>query len=80
MSPVEWDALEWWEKRLLLDGLQLDGVLGSSNAQSPGGPVPAGPQKGNGTVAAMTRRSAAVDLSKLPQQLAAIQGSVLDGL
>lgn len=80
MSPEEWDQLPWWEKRLLLDGLQMENVIGKADSDSAGPPVPAGTPKRNGTVAAMSRRSVAVDFSKLPQQMAALQKSVLDGL
>lgn len=78
MSPEGWDELPWYEKRLLLDGLQEENVIGKSDSAGP--PVAAGAPKGNGTVAAMSRRNVAADFSKFTQQLEAMRKPVLDGL
>ena len=77
MSPKKWDKLPWWEKRFLLEGLEEDGTIRRADGRQP----PVASRSGNGTVAAMTKRNVAVDLSKLTRQMAELQAkSVLDGL
>ena len=75
LSPAGWEELPWWEKRMLLEGLELERIIAGPGEQPipSGAPVPAQAVKQPGTVVQMTRREVAVDFSQLAQQMSELQ-------